>query len=294
MRFLPLLLLLALPARAEVAERSQWVMGTELRLVLVGAANEELFGDCFEIARDCERVLSRWDAEAELARLNASAGTQVEVSEPLFAWLERCARDHRRTGGAFDPTVGTWILDPESRVGIGMDRVQLGPGRQVRLPAGIALDSGGDGKGVAVDLVVARLRAAGAEALVNFGGSSTYGVGDGPDDLGWKLGVADVEGAWLGTVVLEDAGLSVSHSIQVDQLDDGRNEIRPHVFDPATGELITEARTAVVWSKSATEAEVLSTALIVRGDLELLAEFPGAKAFVSPSSSALPDWLRRD
>lgn len=294
MRFLALLLVIAVPARAELVERSQWVMGTELRIVVEGEVTGDLFEDCFAIAHETERVLSRWDPQAELARLNASAGSRVEVSPELFAWLERAARDHRRTAGAFDPTVGSWILDPENRIEIGMDRVQLGPGRRVRLPAGFALDSGGDGKGVAVDLVVARLREAGVEALVSFGGSSTYGVGDGPDGEGWKLGVADVEGAWIGTVALVDAGLSVSHSIQVDQLADGRNEVRPHIFDPATGELVTARRTAVVWSASATEAEVLSTALIVRGDLELLAEFPGAKALVTPSSTELPEWLRQD
>jgi thiamine biosynthesis lipoprotein len=293
-RYLLLLLLLATPARAEVVERSQWVMGTELRIVIVDARDDELFEECFAIARNCERVLSRWDPAAELAQLNASAGSKFEASPELFTWLERCARDHDRTGGSFDPTVGTWILDPESQLEIGMDRVQLGPGRHVRLPAGLALDSGGDGKGVAVDLVVARLREAGVEALISFGGSSTYGIGDGPDDDGWKLGVADVEGEWIGTVALVDAGLSVSHSIQVDQLADGRNEVRPHIFDPSTGELITEARTAVVWSTSATDAEVLSTALIVRGDLELLAEFSGAKAVVTPSASQLPDWLIQD
>jgi thiamine biosynthesis lipoprotein len=294
MRYLILLLVLATPARAEVVERSQWVMGTELRIVVADGATAELFEDCFAIARDCERVLSRWDPEAELAQLNAAAGSKTEVSPELFAWLQRVARDHTRTRGAFDPTVGTWILDPESGIEIGMDRVKLGPGRDVRLPAGFALDSGGDGKGVAVDLVVARLREAGVEALVSFGGSSTYGVGDGPEAAGWRLGVADVEGNWIGNVALIDAGLSVSHSVQVDQLADGRNEIRPHIFDPSTGALVTEARTAVVWSESATDAEVLSTALIVRGDLELLSEFPGAKGLVTPSSSELPDWIRQD
>ena len=171
---------------------------------------------------------------------------------------------------------------------------RLGPGRRVLIPAGLALDSGGDGKGVAVDLIVARLREEGVEALVSFGGSSTFGIGDGPDGAGWKLGVADVHGGWLGTVALIDAGLSVSHSIQIDQLEDGRNEHRPHIFDPATGELVTEVRTAVVYSPSATDAEVLSTALIVSRDLELLDDFTGARAVVTPMERPLPGWLIQD
>ena len=110
MRLLLLLLVLAAPARAELLpleSRSQWVMGTELRIVILGDESAPLFEECFAIAREQERILSRWSPEAELAQLNAAAGTTVEVSPALFAWLERCARDHTRTAGAFDPTVGT-------------------------------------------------------------------------------------------------------------------------------------------------------------------------------------------
>ena len=95
--------------------------------------------------------------------LNASAGREVEVSPQLFAWLQRSARDSRRTEGAFDPSVGTWILDPYGDVEIGMERILRDASRRtVILPEGMALDSGGDGKGVAVDLIASHLRQAGA------------------------------------------------------------------------------------------------------------------------------------
>lgn len=292
MRLILLFLCIAVPARAELAERSQWVMGTQLRIVIDGPADEELFRECFDIATRCERVLSRWDPQAELAQLNASAGATVEVSSELFAWLERCARDHGSTGGAFDPTVGTWIIDPGSEVEIGMDRVRLGPGLAVFLPEGMALDSGGDGKGVAVDRIVERLREAGVEALVSFGGSSSFGIGDGPDGKGWRLAVADVSGEIMGTASLIEAGISVSHSVQVDHLEDGTTVRRPHIYDPATGKLVNVERTAVAWSTSATVAEVLSTALIVSGDLTVLKEFPGAEAVLTPLPEQLPDWIQ--
>lgn len=290
------LVLAAAPARS--AERAQWLMGTELRIVvdagdLDPAAVDSLLDDCFDLARDTERVLSRWDPQAELARLNAAAGQQVQVSPALFAWLQRCVADARLTGGAFDPTVGTWILNPGSEVPIGMDRLRLDPARRtVFLPAGMALDSGGDGKGVAVDRIVERLRRDVSSALVSFGGSSCFGLGPGPEGEGWPLAVVDVDGSWVGTVTLRDRALSVSQSMQVDQLGDGQTVRRAHIYDPATGELVREPRTSVVVAPSATVAEVLSTALVVRGreGLSMLDTWPETEALVSPFSDPAPSW----
>ena len=290
--------LVATPVRAELVEQSRWLMGTELRIVIESGDREaeeldSMFRESFELAAGCERVLSRWDPDAELARLNASAGREVEVSSELFAWLQRSTRDSRRTEGAFDPSVGTWIVDPSSRVEIGMDRILRDAGRHtVILPAGMVLDSGGDGKGVAVDLVVARLRQAGASALVSFGGSSSFGLGEGPGSKGWRLAVMDVDGVWIGTAILKDAALSVSHSVQVDELENGHTRTRYHIYDPATGLLVKTKRTSVVWSRTAVEAEVLSTALIVRGPegMKYLEQYRGAEAILTPLRGRAPDW----
>jgi thiamine biosynthesis lipoprotein len=294
------LLLVATPAPAELIEQSRWVMGTELRILIESGDREtaeldSLFRESFDLVMDCERVLSRWDPEAELALLNASAGREVEVSPRLFSWLQRCARDSRRTDGAFDPSVGTWILDPDSKVEIGMDRILLDAGRMtVTLPAGMALDSGGDGKGIAVDLVAAHLRNAGVGALVSFGGSSIFGVGKGPGQTGWEIAVVDVDGDWIGTAILNDAALSVSHSVQVDELENGRTRTRYHIYDPATGHLVETKRTSVVWARTAVEAEVLSTALIVRGPagMKFLEQFRDSEAILTPVRGRTPDWWK--
>ena len=300
MRGLALLILLsvAVPVRAGLIEQSRWVMGTELRIVIESGDRDDtdldsLFRECFDLATGCERVLSRWDPDAELALLNASAGREVKVSPRLFAWLQRSARDSRRTDGAYDPSVGTWILDPDSEVEIGMDRVLRDASRNtVTLPEGMALDSGGDGKGVAVDLLAARLRRAGVGALVSFGGSSIYGVGEGPGHEGWQVAVMDVNGTWIGTAILKNAALSVSHSVQVDELEDGRTRTRYHIYDPATGRLVQTERTSVVWAKTAVEAEVLSTALIVRGPagMKFLEHYRGAEALLTPVRGLTPEW----
>ena len=303
MRALILLALLAVatPVRAELVEQSRWVMGTQLRILIESGDHEAeeldpLFRQCFDLATGCERVLSRWDPEAELAVLNASAGREVKVSPQLFAWLQRSARDSRLTQGAFDPSVGTWILDPYSLVEVGMDRILRDASRNtVILPEGMALDSGGDGKGIAVDLIASHLRKSGAEALVSFGGSSIYGVGKGPEHKGWEIAVMDVNGVWIGTAILKNAALSVSHSVQVDELENGRTRTRYHIYDPATGLLVKTKRTSVVWAKTATEAEVLSTALIVRGPagMKFLKHYRDSEAILTPVRGLTPDWWKQ-
>jgi thiamine biosynthesis lipoprotein len=293
------LLLLAVPARGDLVERTQWSMGTELRIVLEAGARTEdevdsIFRACFEVAGATEAVLSRWDPRAELARLNAAAGSDFRASDELFGWLERCLADSRRTNGAVDPTVGTWILHPGRAVSIGMNRMHLDASRKtVRMPEGMALDSGGDGKGVAVDRIVELLVEERVDALVSFGGSSSYGLGSSPSGDGWALAVMDVAGEVLGTVTLRDQALSVSHSTLLDHLGNGQTARRPHIYDPSTGELVTEPRTSVVIAPTATVAEVLSTALIVRGadGLEFVEAYPGARALISPGSDPMPDWI---
>ena len=102
----------------------------------------------------------------------------------------------------------------------------------------------------------------------------------------------DVDGDWIGTAILNDAALSVSHSVQVDELENGRTRTRYHIYDPATGRLVDTKRTSVVWARTAVEAEVLSTALIVRGPagMKFLKQFRDSEAILTPVRGRTPDW----
>jgi thiamine biosynthesis lipoprotein ApbE len=110
--------------------------------------------------------------------------------------------------------------------------------------------------------------------------------------VGWQVAVMDVNGSWIGTAILKNAALSVSHSVQVDELENGRTRTRYHIYDPATGRLVQTERTSVVWAKTAVEAEVLSTALIVRGPagMKFLEQYPGAEALLTPVRGLTPEW----
>src|SRR5262249_40518500 len=131
-----------------------------------------------EIAR-LDDVLSSWNPESEVSRLNASAG---QGPQPVSADLANVTAESealcKKTAGAFDPSVEpllrVWgfysetptLPDPaiarEAASHVGCDRVSVRREQpSVALANGAALDFGGIGKGYAVDRALAILRASG-------------------------------------------------------------------------------------------------------------------------------------
>jgi thiamine biosynthesis lipoprotein len=270
-------------------------MGTYLTVVAAGPEPEESStASAVEAAfAEVERwnsLLSNYDPTSPLSRVNAAAGTWAEVPRDLHGYLERARRDAARTDGAFDITIGGWFeSDRDARARVGIDLLSLDHddrGARARLAlAGMALDPGGDGKGVALDSAASVLRAAGVEdALLDFGGSSWVGLGRPPDGPDWQITVADGAGAVAGTVRLRDRALSISASLRREAAEDGSPPpaAEPHILDPRTGTLVRDDRVVVVMATSATDAEVLSTALVIEGEagFRWLERFDDAEAVI--------------
>jgi len=252
-----------------------------------------------EVAR-LESQISPFRPDSEISRANREAARQpVRVSANVFALLERAQTLAQESGGLFDPTVGP-LLDgwrTADRLGrnlntdelqralekVGMDKVELRKGNHtVRFAAaGMALDMGAIGKGWAIDCAVEVLRENGVRAAFLHGGtSSAHGFGKSPDALPWKVAVTDprqaqrtseAQGEFLTSIILQDESLGISAARARD------NPIRhhrpAHVLDPRTGDPASDTLLAAVITGSATDADALSTALLVggRGCIEKLA-----------------------
>jgi len=179
--------------------------------------------------------------------------------------------------------------------GLGCPVQCLGHGTQIARPL---LDLGAIGKGYAVDCAVAILREAGVtSALLHGGTSSVYGLGTMPDGQPWKAAItapapseasartdppdAQHLAETLTELALTDAALGVS-AVSGKAFRSGDRSYG-HVLDPRTGEPVQRALLAAVTSPAATEADALSTALLVLGavGLEILAEhYPGLRAWL--------------
>ena len=307
-----------LPARslAELREVREvhYQMGTFLELTVWHSQPEKaqrLIRDAVQEVHRLDLLLSNYDSESALSRLNAHAGGgATRVPPELFELLKTARALSEQTGGLFDITVGRlmefWSEAAEANrlpggkqvaetlATVGYSNIVLrGPDLVELADNATKIDLGGIGKGFAVDRVAERLRAQGIiSALINFGGSSIAAIGTPPGKQGWKVAVQGADGQLRGTLYLRNRALSTSGSMGRSWTIEGKKY--GHLINPLTGFPVTEARVATVLAASATQAEALTKPLILLGEnaLPILKKFSDAEAVVIPESSS-PSYSRR-
>jgi FAD:protein FMN transferase len=250
------------------------------RLALARAAVEDVIAE-FDL------VCSRFREDSELTAVNRAAGSPVAVSPLLLEAVQCALRAARVTGGDVDPTVG------QSLIALGYDRdfeevvADGGPHRvafaavpgwrtveidplhgTIRVPQGVALDLGATAKALAADRGAARAHErAGCGVLVGLGGD--FAIAGPAPAPGWRIRVTDdhraspdAPGQWI---TLHAGGLATS-STTTRRWRAGAHSVH-HVVDPATGGPAAVVwRTASVTARSCLDANIASTAAIVRGE----------------------------
>lgn len=249
-----------------------------------------------------EQCWSRFRPDSELSRLNERAGRgPIEVSDDLLVLVTHMRDAWERTDGLFDPTVlgamralgydadfaqvtarpaTSWHEVALTAVP-GMAGVQVDATEQtVTLPAGVGLDPGAIGKGLAADIVVDELSSASVRGvLVNLGGDLSVA---GRTDEPWSIDVTDERlpavdaDRRLRTIRLPIGqhrwGVATSTTLKR-RWAYGR---RHHVVDPRTGRPS---------AGDIAQVTVIATRAV-------LAEVTATAALLLPSSSAHA-WLRR-
>jgi thiamine biosynthesis lipoprotein len=244
-----------------------WLIGEDAEhLAAVGEAAWE------EVLR-VERMLSRFDPAAEIARVNReAAGGPVLVDYELFAVLEDCRQWAEETEGFFDVGAASGIRFADGvRLDARARRVEF-------LDPRLRLDFGGFGKGYALDAAARVLeRYEVAHALLHGGTSSVFARGVREDGAPWLVGVRDpfaAEETELRQLPLRDCGLSTS---AVFAREGGTSDL----IDPTSGQPLTQQAACVVATATAAEAEVLSTALLAMGKPRAR-EYLERKAYLDP------------
>ena len=252
-----------------VYSQSFMSMFTRFAMVIPGMESrrgKELAVETERIVENWEDCLSNYRSGAELQLINALAYERdLPISEPMSRVLDICTHYNHLTAGLFDPAVsisGSRWTDVKRDVGKQSIRFAK---------AGVRMDMGGIGKGIALEDVVKFLKSVGvADAFLSFGESSLAGMGKHPHGEGWLVG--SEEG-----FLLRDEFLSVS-GLQ-DLRTPGENASGAHIIHPLKGELINSTRKVIVKCDSPVEAEVLSTCGYMADDEELdqlKQAFPGA------------------
>jgi thiamine biosynthesis lipoprotein len=263
---------------------AQWAaLGTTARLQVTEplALAPALAAVVAELAA-IDAACSRFRDDSELSRLNHGEAGSTAVGPLLLEAITVALRAAALTDGSVDPTIGEAVVlagydrdfaalapttAPLRAVRVpGWRAVTVDPrGGRVRLPAGVRLDLGATAKALAADrAAAAATRAAGgAGVLVSLGGDIAIG-GPAPAD-GWVVRVAEDHRAGPETpgqtITLRSGGLATS-STTVRRWGRGAH----HIIDPATGlPAETRWRTVSVAAGSCVDANIASTAAIVRG-----------------------------
>jgi len=254
-------------------------MGSDAHLIIVGGS-DGLIDDAARRVDQLERRWSRFIETSEICELNRHAGDEVEVSAETALLVGRAIEAWRLTGGGFDPTVLGDVLragydvsfdampDDKSTVGsdllTGCTDIEV-TGNSVRLPAGTGFDPGGIGKGLAADIVIGEILAAGAAgACVNLGGDLRV-AGDSPQGDAWTIAIEHPElDEPIALVGLHQGAIATSTTLRRRWNVDG--QARHHLIDPATGQPSdSDLVLCTVIAGEAWIAEVLAKAVLLRG-----------------------------
>jgi thiamine biosynthesis lipoprotein len=248
-----------------------------------------------------EQCWSRFRDDSELARLHRARGEWMPVgNEMLLAFT--CAADlHRATGGRFDPTIRRVLEDsgydrtfeavratgesafaPTTVEGFARVDVDADESR-VRIPAGVRVDLGGIGKGLAADLIARGAIDRGARTiLVNIGGDM-HARGEAPPEGAWQIPVEDpFDESRVAFHYHLAQGAFVTSTTRIRAW--SRDNVRyHHIIDPARGDAArTDVGAVVAAARDAWWAEGIAKSVIIAGSAAgaELARATGVRAWI--------------
>ncbi len=277
------------------------LMGTVYQITVAGMPEAEarpLIERALDEIERLEGVLSEWREGSEISAINRGAGAEetVRVGPDTLRVVQAGLEVSRWSEGAFDISWaalrGLYTFQPGER------RVPPLADVQARLPLvryqdieldeaastvrlgreGMAIGTGGIGKGYALDRAGALLREGGATGYMLFGGGQVqvHGVrGDRP----WRVGIQHPRDPQTYIGFLEASSGSISTSGDYEHaFVDAEGQHWHHIIDTSTG---LPARRTVQVTMLAPEgiyADALSTAAFILGPeraLAMLAQVPG-------------------
>ncbi len=246
---------------------------------------------------------------SDIARVNAAAGKErVTVGPDVFFVITAALDFARRSGGAFDPTIGPLV----SLWGIGTDHQKVPSqeeidaaltlvdwrkvsleesGRSVFLEQeGMSLDLGGIAKGYAADELVRILKERQvSRAIIDLGGNVCV-FGSKADGSAWKVGIKNpLDGGQSVASVLElEGGLSVVTSGNYERYFVSGGKRYHHIIDSKTGYPGGgDVASATIVASSSMEADAMSTSAFLMGKDAFLRAFPGVSCIFILSDGSI-------
>lgn len=282
---------------AAIRELKFSVMASAAHVILVDPASGAE-GYARRRLDELEQRWSRFLPESDVSRLNASPEALMLVSSDTFGLLAAMKEAWRRTNRRYDPTMLSAIvaagystsIDESGRRSCGSGRRSFESGRRSRrpdpsrqsctiedvtidpvssavvLPTGIGIDPGGIGKGLAADMVVTELLAAGTGGALVCVGGDLAAAGTPPTPEGWLVRVEEPRdpSQTLVTFAFSAGGVATSSTLSRTWMHEGHRS--HHVIDPSTQTCSqTDLAAVTVVARAGWEAEAHATAALLCG-----------------------------
>ena len=245
-------------------------------------AEEGALEDLWALCSRYENLLSKTIPTSDVSRINAAGGQPVTVDPETWEILRRAKDISAMTDGAFSVTIAPisamWdftggtnrMPTEEARIAalplVDDQKITLGEGNTVTLPAGMMIDLGGIAKGYIADAAAEMLKDRVYGAALSFGGN-VYVLGNKPDGSVFRVGLQDpgkMTGIYMAVVGTKDNSIVTSGTYErFFEVDGVRYH---HILDPRTGLSSTsDLSSATFIMTSSMDADALATACIVRG-----------------------------
>jgi FAD:protein FMN transferase len=293
---------------------TQLHMGVQVRVTLYAPDRdiaEEAAKAAFDRFAELEDIMSDYRPTSELMRLCARAGgPPVPISRELYSVLARSQEVARKSGGAFDVTVGPLIQlwraarksgklpsnDEITRAKAlsGWRNLILSPKGKERtaqlIVPGMRLDLGGIAKGYAGDEALAAMKRRGVgRAMVEAGGDIVVS-GPPPGRKGWRIIVPEGRSSTGEPPVFELANGALSTSGDTSQYLEVDGKRYSHIVDPRTGLGLIDQTTVTVIARDGITSDSLTKVVSVLGKkgLPIVLSYRGARAYIWVRDGLLP------
>ncbi|MBT8495814.1 MAG: FAD:protein FMN transferase [Deltaproteobacteria bacterium] len=263
-------------------------MGTNISLTMWGDDEAKAARAAQAVFREfdrVDRVMSSWLGTSDVSLINSAAGDRgVSVGDEVFLVVNKALAMAKKTGGAFDITVGAfrglWKFDEDidNEVPSGAEiaaRTRLVGWRDVVVDRknktvklrrkGMRITLGGIAKGYAVDRAVDLLAKMDVPDFILQAGGDLY-VSGSKGGKPWVVGIRDPRGGRqtpFASAAIKDRTFSTSGDYERSFVKDGVRY--HHILDPKTGRPADKCRSVTVMAKDAITADAWSTSLLVLG-----------------------------
>ena len=260
---------------------------TVVNLTLWGAPEglvDEIWAECARY----ENLLSKTISTSDVSRINAAAGKSVTVDPETWEILRRAKEISALTEGAFSvtiaPVTALWtftdtvanqVPTDETRLAtlplVDDQKIGLGDGYTVTLPAGMQIDLGGIAKGYIADKVAQIVREKAYAGIISLGGN-VYTIGQKPDGSKFSVAITDPQNPSTATSVIYTRDCTVVTSGTYERGFNFGGVRFHHILDPKTGwPAQSDLVSATFVMDSSMTADALATACIVIGSEKSLA-----------------------